>query len=281
MRARCLLGVGVRGGPGTAIPPGQIGGVAVGSGKRDVGGVQSVSRALDILEIIDNDGGETTITDIAAQSGLPLPTIHRLLRTLVVRGYAHQTPQRRYALGWRLISLGETAGGSFGAFTKPLLRTVVDRLDESVSLSMRDMDGLMYVAYVPSERAMRMFTEVGRRVELHATGSGKTLLSMLPDEEVLGIVQRTGLTMKTRHTIVNTTRLLAELATIRERGFAVAQEEQEIGVVCVAVPIHGAINLALSISGPTPRMTPAAVAVAVPVLQSAARQLEAEFNRSP
>ncbi len=253
-------------------------GASVASREREAGGVQSVGRVLDILEIINEHGGEMTITDIAAHTGLPLPTIHRLLRTLVTRGYAHQTPRRRYALGWRLMALGETAGGTFGAVARPLLTTLVEQLDESVSLSMRDLDRLVYVVHVPSQRSMRMFTEVGRKVELHATGAGKALLSMMPESEVAAIIDRVGLTRKTCHTITDRQQLSRELDTVRDRGYALDLEEQEIGVVCVAVPVRGAVRLALSMSGPTPRMTGDVLTAAVPVLQGAAQQLEERFS---
>lgn len=264
--------------PRTADALGQSGETTVASRDRDAGGVQSVARALDILETLADRGGEMAITDIASATGLPLPTIHRLLRTLVGRGYAHQTPRRRYALGSRLIPLGEMAGGSIGSIARPLLGTVVDRLDESASLAILDLDRVMYVAHVPSRRAMRMFTEVGRRAELHATGVGKALLSLMSDDQVLAMIERAGLAQKTPHTLTTPEALLAELGNIRQRGYALDQEEQEIGVVCVAVPVGGPVRLALSISGPTPRMTADAVAKAVPVLQDAARQLTQDLS---
>ncbi len=245
---------------------------------RDRDGVQSVARALDILEVIADSGGEMPITDIAAATGLPLPTIHRLLRTLVCRGYAHQTPRRRYALGSRLIPLGEVAGGSIGSIARPLLASVVDRLDESASLAVLDLDRVMYVAHVSSQRSMRMFTEVGCRAELHATGVGKALLSMMTDAQVLAVIERTGLVAKTPHTLTSRDALLAELELVRSRGYAMDQEEQEIGVVCVAVPVGGPVRLALSVSGPTPRMTQDTVAAAVPVLQDAARRLSHDLS---
>lgn len=245
---------------------------------RSAGTVQSVGRALDILEILADAGGEMAISDIAAATALPLPTIHRLLQTLVSRGYAHQTPRRRYALGSRLIPLGELAGGAVGEGARPILAEAVSRIGESASLAMRDLDRAVYVAHVPSGHSMRMFTEVGRRVELHATGVGKVLLSMGTDQEALATARRVGLDRRTEHTITTPEALLAELDHIRRCGHAVDREEQEIGVTCVAVPVNGPVRMAMSVSGPKSRMTAERMRQAVPVLQSCARELVAQLH---
>ena len=236
-------------------------------------GVQSVVRAFQILELIAAGGGEMGITELAAAANLPLPTIHRLLRTLILRGYVHQTPRRRYALGARLIPLGERAGGSLGATCKPILTDVVQSVGESASMAMFDLNRAIYIAHVPSQHSMRMFTNVGHRVELHATAVGKALLSMLDDDEALSRVARVGMNPRTPYTITEPEVLRAQLALVRERGFALDEEEQEVGVCCVAVAVPGPIALAMSVSGPTPRMTPGKVSSIVPVLRSAARRV--------
>lgn len=240
---------------------------------QESGIVQSVGRAFDILEILADSGGEMAISDIAAATGLPLPTIHRLLRTLVLRGYAHQTPRRRYALGARLIPLGELAGGTVGESARPILSQVVAELDESASVAMRDMDRAVYVAHVDSRRSMRMFTEVGRRVDVHATGVGKALLAMGDDAEVRQLLTRVGMRRFTANTITTVEELLVELHRIRMQGYALDAEEQEMGVTCVAVPVAGPVRLAMSVSGPTSRMDVSRVRSVIPVLQSAAERL--------
>ena len=95
---------------------------------------------------------------------------------------------------------------------------------------------MVYVAQVPSPHSMRMFTEVGRRVLPHCTGVGKALLSVLPDDQVRAILARTGMPAQTEHTITSPEELVAELAVIRARGYAIDDAEQEAGVRCVAVP---------------------------------------------
>ncbi|MGI8532236.1 MAG: IclR family transcriptional regulator [Geodermatophilaceae bacterium] len=241
-------------------------------------GVQSVTRALDLLEYLGDAGGQLGLSELATRSGLPLPTIHRLIRTLVDRGYVRQLPNRRYALGSRLIPLGTVADAMFGTFARPVLAGLVDQLGESANLAVFEGDMVVYAAQVPSRHAMRMFTEVGRRVFAHSTGVGKALLSRLPDQAVRDLLARTGMPAATPQTLTDADALLADLDLIRSRGYAVDEGEQEIGVRCVAVPVgEGRDAVALSVSGPAPRMTPELIERAVPLLTGSGRQLSAEW----
>ena len=244
------------------------------------GGVQSVQRAFDLLEIVVAGGGEMAIGEISTASGLPLPTIHRLLRTLVERGYMRQLPSRRYALGFRLVPLGVAANAMVGDAAREVLHSLVDELGETANLAVLSGDHAEYVAQVPSRHAMRMFTEVGRRVELHCTGVGKALLAQLDEAQVAGIVGRVGLPAYTEHTISTEAALRDELAAIRGRGHALDEQEQELGVRCVAVPIATgpASWMAVSVSGPLTRMSDDVVGRAVPLLETAAQRLAASLN---
>lgn len=238
------------------------------------GGVQSVHRALDLLEVVAARGGTLTIGEIAALTGIPLPTAHRLLRTLVDRGYMRQAPDRRYALGFRLVPLGASASSMVGAGTERVLGRVVDALGETANLAMLDGDRVAYVAQVPGRHAMRMFTEVGRRVHPHCTAVGKAVLSAAPEVDVRSLLARTGLPRHTPNTITDIDVFLAQLEEVRARGYALDEGEQEVGVRCLAVRLPGsAVQMGLSISGPAPRMTDDLLAEAVPILQSAAQDL--------
>ncbi len=243
------------------------------------GGVQSVGRVLDLLEIVGEAGGEIGLTELAARSTLPLPSIHRLVRTLVDRGYMRQLPNRRYALGARLIPLGQVAGTMLGAWARPVLAELVDGLGETANLAVLDGDAVTYIGQVPSRHSMRMFTEVGRRVMAHCTGVGKALLSQLADDDVRELLARTGMPAQTPHTLTDPDLLLEELGRVRADGYAIDEGEQEVGVRCVALPVQGALGtLAISVSGPAPRMTTELVARAVPLLQEAGRQLSTELG---
>lgn len=239
--------------------------------------MQSLTRAFDLLEALADGGGALTLSELAAASGLPLPTIHRLMRSLVDGGYVRQDPSRRYALGPRLIRLGEVAGQSLGSWAKPYLHDLVQQIGETANLAMLEGDAVVYLAQVPSPHAMRMFTEVGRRVMPHCTGVGKALLSRLDDAGALRIVRATGMPAHTPHTITTETDLISELDRIRARGYAVDDEEQEVGVRCVAVPVGlTQARIAISVSGPTARVTPERVAQIAPLVQAVAARLASE-----
>jgi IclR family transcriptional regulator, acetate operon repressor len=239
------------------------------------GGVQSLHRALDLVEIVASAGGHLPIGEIAQASSLPLATIHRLLQTLVQRGYMRRLPNRHYALGFRLVPLGASANAMVGAATESILAELVAALGESANLALLSGDYAEYAAQVPSAHAMRMFTEVGRKVELHCTGVGKAMLAQLDDEHVRGVIARVGLRAHTAQTLTTEAALLENLGCARTLGYTLDEQEQETGVRCVAVPV--AVGppswMAVSVSGPVTRMTDELVSRAVPLLRSAAARL--------
>jgi IclR family acetate operon transcriptional repressor len=246
-------------------------------GREPASGVQSLQRAFNLLERLADVGGEASLSELASASGLPLPTIHRLIRTLVTLGYVRQNTNRRYALGARLIRLGETASRQFGTWARPLLAELVDEVGETANLAVLESDEVVYVAQVPSRHSMRMFTEVGRRVLPHGTGVGKAILSRLPVEEVRALLARTGMPAYTSNTITDPDELIAQLHQVAEQGYALDESEHELGVRCVAVPLHGGPTLAaVSVSGPRGRLTRQAVARIAPAVHRIADQLSAQ-----
>ncbi|WP_370943470.1 IclR family transcriptional regulator [Amycolatopsis sp. cg5] len=237
-------------------------------------GVQSLERTFSLLERLADAGGEASISELAALSGLPMPTIHRLIRTLVSLGYVRQNTNRRYALGARLIRLGEHASMQFGTAARPLLAELVEEVGETANLAVLERDEVVYVAQVPSKHSMRMFTEVGRRVLPHGTGVGKAILAQMPVDDVRELLQRTGMPPYTEHTFTDADALIEHLALVREQGYAVDENEQEIGVRCVAVAIPGAPTpAAVSVSGPSGRLTLDAVERIAPAVRRAAAAL--------
>lgn len=236
--------------------------------------VQSVDRAAELLELLADAGGQATLSELASHTELPLPTIHRLMRTLLAHGYVRQLPSRRYTLGPRLIRLGESAGRQLGSDARPYLGALAQDLGESANLAMIDRDMVVYVAQAASAHSMRTFTEVGRRVFPHSAGVGKAVLAQLPDQTVVEILSRVGMPVATDHTITTPSDLLTELNTIRDRGYAVDHGEQEIGVRCFAVPVPGAPTpTALSVSGPDARVTSEFGKRAIPTLQRTAQEI--------
>ncbi|GAA1112606.1 IclR family transcriptional regulator [Arthrobacter flavus] len=243
------------------------------------GGVQSVERVFELLELITDAGGEVSLSELSSSTDLPLPTIHRLLRTLVAKGYARQLPNRRYALGPRLIRLGEGANKQLGALARPQLKNLVDSLGETSNMAVLDSDMVIYIAQVPSPHSMRMFTEVGRRAHTHDTGVGKAILAQLSNDAVRSIVGRAGMPTPTDRSLKNIDELLAELELIRERGYSVDEQEQELGVRCFAMAVPDAPTpSAISVSGPVSRVDERFAEKAVPLLREAVQSIAAELN---
>ena len=247
--------------------------------EKNSGGVQSVERVLDLLEAMVRSGGPMSLSELAEASSLPLPTIHRLLRTLTGRSYVRQLSNRQYALGPRLIPLGEGAGEQLGAFVQPELARLVAALSETANMAVHDGDRVLYISQVPSPHAMRMFTEVGQRVPMHNTGVGKAILAQLDDDAVRRIIDRAGMPPATERSLTTIEELLEELRVTRERGYAIDDNEQEIGVRCFAVAVPGSPTpAAVSVSGPISRVDRGFGKRAVPLLRRAASAIGAELS---
>ncbi|GAA2115010.1 allantoin degradation transcriptional regulator AllR [Kitasatospora saccharophila] len=248
------------------------------STERTTGSVQSVERAFQLLEALADSGGIATLSELSATSGLPMPTIHRLVRTLVAQGYVRQDTARRYTLGPRLIRLGETAGRLLGSWARPYLAELMEATGETANLAVLEGGEVVYVGQVQSRRSMRMFTEVGRRVQPHCTGVGKALLAQLPEDEARALLGPGPLQAHTPYTVTEPAALLGRLATARDLGYVVDDQEQEIGVRCIAVAVPGAPTpTALSVSGPEARIqaleAQSGAAGLVPLMQGIAARL--------
>jgi IclR family transcriptional regulator, acetate operon repressor len=237
------------------------------------GGVQSVHRALDVLEALAAAGGTASLGDLAAACGLPAPTLHRLAGTLADRGYLRQLPDRRYSLGSRLVPLGTDAHALLGERALPVLRALAELTGESANLAVLTQGRAEYVAQAPGRHTMRTFTDVGNRVALHCTGVGKALLAAVPAAQASRLIGTGPLAAQTAGTITDPAALHAEIALIRARGYALDEGEMEFGVRCVAVGLPGSAPMAVSVSGPAARMTDDLVTASVSALRTAAEQL--------
>jgi IclR family acetate operon transcriptional repressor len=244
---------------------------------RPESGVQSLHRALDLLEELAAAGGTASLSELAAACGLPLPTAHRLAGTLAGRGYLRQAADRRYSLGSRLVPLGAEAHALLGGRALPVLRGLADLTGESANLAVLTQGSAEYVAQAPGRHTMRIFTEVGNRVALHCTGVGKALLAVLPPAQAGRLIAAAPLSARTAATITDPAALHAEIALIRTRGYALDEGEMEVGVRCVAVGVPSTAPMAVSVSGPAARMPDNLIETAVTALQAAAQELASHF----
>lgn len=218
--------------------------------------VQSVERAFALLEVLAAAGGRLPLSELAERSGLPLGTAHRLLATLGAHRYVHQDGDRQYALGAALLPLGHAATRMLAGWAVPCLAELAEVTGESANLAVLEDGHVVYVAQVPGRHRMRMFTEVGRRVLPHGTAVGKVLLAWRDPDAVLDLLGRLGLPAHTANTLTTPEAFTAALAVVRRQGWGVDDEEEELGVRCVAVPVGpgGRAVAAISVSGPASRL---------------------------
>ena len=241
-------------------------------------GVQSVERALDILELLSRSEDEVGVSEIGAGTGLAAGTVHRLLGTLALRGYVHKNARtRRYGLGLRSLTMAITTRERLAPLALPFLEELMRVSQESANLAILEGNAMMYIEQVsPSSRMLRSFTEPGNRVPLHSSGTGKVLLAYQPPRLIDFIVGRAGLTRQTAATITDPAQLRSELRNIRRQGYAVDHGEQEEGVRCLAAPVFGPdgeIFASISLSGPASRLNKRRIEGVVPDLKRIAANL--------
>lgn len=232
------------------------------------GPVQSVGRALGLLEHLADAGEPLGLTELAEASRLPVSTTHRMLGGLCTAGYLYKGPDRRYRLGPRLVALGGAALLPIGPDISGWLARLVELTGETANAATLCGDTVLFVAQVQTSQPMRTSTEVHRTTAAHCSAVGKALLSLLPDAEVVALAERTGLPRRTGRTLGSAEELLVAVHAVRACGHALDDEEEEDGARCVAVPVPSApFPLAVSVAGPTARITRARVPMIAAELQ--------------
>jgi DNA-binding IclR family transcriptional regulator len=241
--------------------------------------IQSVERALDILEAFERGPAEIGVSELGRETGLHKSTVFGLLNTLCRRGYVEKNPESgKYRLGLRAFQIGSVVLNRMDlpALAAPILQELVDKHQETVHLVVRDGFNVVYIAKRESPRSVRIVSQVGRRLPCYCTGVGKVLLAHMPEEELQALLSANELKRFTRNTIVEPQALKAELRVIRERGYALDNEEIEEGLKCVAAPVRnhtGKVVAAMSVAGPASRMTSGRIAEIIDSVKSAALEL--------
>jgi DNA-binding IclR family transcriptional regulator len=245
------------------------------------GGVQSVDRALCILGILARLG-PAGVTEIAAELGVHKSTAFRLVTTLETHELVEQTEDRgKYRLGMGLVRLAgaSTARLDVVQEARPVCRRLASLCGETVNVAVLSDRSALYLDQVAGASALQSHNWVGQHIPLHATSNGKVLLSGLDRTEVDRRVE--SLPAYTGRTITNRRALHRELAAVRERGYALATDELELGLTAVAAPVrsaHGDVVASMSISGPTFRLDDDRLAELVPVLVAAADEVSTRLG---
>ncbi len=225
------------------------------------GGVQSVDRALQIIETLAEDDEGYRLTDLSVRTGLSPSTVHRLLTTLENRRFVQfDRDESKWHIGAQSFVVGSTfvRRRNFAAQALPYLRKLRDQTRETANLAMVDDESIIIIARMESREIMRSLTKVGGRVAMVASGVGKAVLATYSDEDVNAIIRRRGMPRLTEKSIVRPSELFKELETVRRQGYAVDDEEARLGLRCVAAAVFDDCNeplAVISVSGMTDRLT--------------------------
>ncbi|MGJ4912518.1 IclR family transcriptional regulator [Bradyrhizobium sp. HKCCYLRH2060] len=244
------------------------------------GGVQSVGRALQILEILAEDDEGYRLSDLAVRAGLSTSTVHRLLTTLEKRRFVQfDRMESKWHVGAQSFAVGATftRRRNFVALAIPYLRRLRDQSRETANLAVVDDESLMVLLRLDSREIMRSLTKVGGRLAMVASGMGKAVLATYSDEDVNGIIHRQGMPRLTEKSIIRASDLFRELETIRRQGYAVDDEEARLGLRCIAAVVHDSCReplAAISVSGLASRLTEERV----PVVGGMVRDIAAELT---
>jgi IclR family transcriptional regulator, acetate operon repressor len=234
---------------------------ADGDGDPRDGGVQSVDRALLIIETLAEDDEGYRLSDLAVRTGLSTSTVHRLLATLEKRRFVQfDRYESKWHVGARSFSVGATFARrrNFTAQAMPYLRKLRDQTRETANLAVVDDESIIVLTRIESREIMRSLTKVGGRVAMVASGVGKAVLATYSDEDVNAVICRQGMPRLTEKSIVRPGELFKQLQAIRRQGYAVDDEEARMGLRCVAAVVYNDCSeplAAISVSGMTSRMT--------------------------
>lgn len=242
--------------------------------------VQSLDRGLAILvELLD---GELSVTEVAARLDIDKSTAYRLLSTLESRGFVTQNDRnRKYLLGLTCIKLAGSVlqGLNVRDVARPYLELLTEETGETSFLGLLEDSAVVYVDRVRSSSPLAVTSDVGARAPLHSTATAKAVLAYLPVEAVRPMILRANRVAHTPRTMTNPELIVGHLEQVRQRGYAMDDEEFCIGLRCVASPIFdhsGHVVGSISVSGPAQRVT----LERVDELGRRVRQVADELSRS-
>lgn len=224
------------------------------------GQVQSLSRAFALLECVAEAGIGLNLSQVAARMALAPSTVHRLLNAMKDMGYVEVDPATGlWSVGLQAFRVGTAylKKRDFVSQARPFMKKLVAQVGETVNLAIRDRDQMTFIAQVECSEIMRMSVPVGNRATLYASAVGKVMLSSLPKAEVVALLQDTAFHPLTAKTHPDLASLQRELKDVQQKGYALDEQEQSLGMRCVAAAIyneHHEAVAALSIAGPTVRL---------------------------
>ncbi len=228
------------------------------SEKKNASSIQVIDRAAALLDAIARYQDPVSLKILSAETGLHASTTHRILGSLIENRFVEKNSAGHYRLGMRLLQLGVRLHSNIDlrSVALPAMESLRDKLGESVNLTVREGDVVVYIEKATPNRMMHVQQLVGSRAPLHVTAVGKLMLGAAGADEIRGYADRTNLPAYTRNTITTLPRLVDECQQAAERGYALDNEEAEIDVGCIGVLLHdstGTVAAGLSVSAPIER----------------------------
>ena len=220
--------------------------------------IQVIDRMSSLLDAVSRYPEPVSLKVLTAETGLHSSTAFRILDSMQTNGFVERDATGKYQLGRKLLRLGSRvrAQSDVRQIALPVMARLRDQLGESINLTIREGDEVVYIEKATPNRMMHVQQLVGSRAPLHVTAVGKLMLAKSGEEECRSYATRTNLPAYTRNTINDLTKLLQEADKIRELGYAFDDEEAEIGVGCIGTLIYdGSDNIVagLSVSAPIER----------------------------
>ncbi|NLK63528.1 MAG: IclR family transcriptional regulator [Tissierellia bacterium] len=223
--------------------------------------VQSVDRTLTILEVLSDYSDGLGITEISDLVSLHKSTVHRLLSTLIYKGYVvREEETSKYKITFKLFELGSKKVHKLDLLkiSRPYTKMLMESVNEVVHLIIREDTDIVYIDKVEANNTISMASRIGKRNPMYCTATGKAILAFLPEDEVLKVWNNSKIIKLTKNTNTDFILFKKELQTIKEKCYAIDDEENEIGVKCVGAPIfdmNGNVVAAISVTGPVTRIT--------------------------
>ncbi|HBT82626.1 MAG TPA: IclR family transcriptional regulator [Desulfuromonas sp.] len=247
--------------------------------------IQAVSHALDLLEQFHDEIDELGVTELSKRLKLHKNNVFRLLATLESRGYIEQNRvTENYRLGLKTLELGQTFIRQMGLLrqSKPVLESLVKECNETTYVAILKDFNIIYLDAVETDMTVRVVPRVGSRLPAYCTAAGKVQIAFMSDEELENFLPTKELKRYTNNTITDRDVLKKQLKEIAEQGYAIDNEELDIGVRCVSAPIRDytrRIIGAVSISGPSMRFLDDRVdKELIPLVMKAAEEISSKLG---
>ena len=227
--------------------------------------IQVIDRVAALLGVIGEHPDPVSLKTLAAETGLHPSTAHRILDALVTHGFVERAASTQYTLGKTLLHFASRVHGKVDLLreAKPIMEWLRSEVGETVNLTVREGDEVVYVERALPTRMIRVEQLIGSRAPLHVTAVGKLFLAEGGEQSCREYARRSGLKRYTANTFTQVTKLWAEAQKSKLRGYALDNEEAELGVGCIGVPVHdnhGVMVAGLSISAPRERRRDAWIA---------------------